>query len=98
MSVHEYIKDIKCLVSFTRNSEALTLLQHLASLVKPIMSKRGWKVKRLKEFFPKNPSLLGLNINRGSEIRIRLRPASDKTVFLDCNDLIGTLLHEYASC
>ncbi|KAJ1336768.1 hypothetical protein BSLG_006871 [Batrachochytrium salamandrivorans] len=38
--------------------------------------------------------LLGLNVNRGQVIRIRLRSAADDNRFLEFNDLIGTMLHE----
>jgi DNA-dependent metalloprotease WSS1 len=38
---------------------ALHLLQRIASLVKPIMRKHGWKLPVLSEFFPQDPSLLG---------------------------------------
>jgi DNA-dependent metalloprotease WSS1 len=38
---------------------ALTMLQRIASLVKPIMKKHGWVLPCLAELFPENPSLLG---------------------------------------
>ncbi|KAK9721185.1 hypothetical protein K7432_003618 [Basidiobolus ranarum] len=58
------------------------------------MKKRGWKVGILREFFPKNPNLLGLNKNYGQEICIRLRPSSNDSQFLPYESLLGTLLHE----
>ncbi|KAJ2583917.1 hypothetical protein GGH95_000719 [Coemansia sp. RSA 1836] len=51
----------------------------------------------LREFFPGNANLLGLNVNHGQEIRIRLRPAAahnGDTQFLVYEDLLGTMLHE----
>jgi hypothetical protein len=36
----------------------------------------------------------GLNVNRGQEIRIRLRPADREGDFLPMEDLVGTMLHE----
>lgn len=39
--------------------KALHMLQRVASLVKPIMRKRGWVLPVLAEFFPDNPNLLG---------------------------------------
>lgn len=39
--------------------KALHMLQCIASLVKPIMRKRGWVLPVLSEFFPDNPNLLG---------------------------------------
>ncbi|KAJ2697164.1 hypothetical protein H4218_004140 [Coemansia sp. IMI 209128] len=77
-----------------QSAEALQLLHRLAAQVRPIMASRQWKVQVLREFFPTNPSLLGLNVNRGQEIRIRLRPSHDPTQFLPYYDLLGTMLHE----
>lgn len=42
-----------------RENEATALLQRIASLVKPIMRKHGWKLPVLAEFFPENESLVG---------------------------------------
>ncbi|KAJ2748858.1 hypothetical protein GGI19_005934 [Coemansia pectinata] len=58
------------------------------------MSTRKWRVQVLREFFPTDANLLGLNVNRGQEIRIRLRPSHDPTQFLHYYDLLGTMLHE----
>ncbi|KAI7858025.1 WLM domain-containing protein [Circinella umbellata] len=78
----------------SRSEEALELLKRIALQVKPIMRKRGWKVVHLCEFFPTNPNLLGVNVNRGFKINIRLRPQYDDSTFLEYNDLLGTMLHE----
>ncbi|EIN14418.1 WLM-domain-containing protein [Punctularia strigosozonata HHB-11173 SS5] len=77
-----------------RADRALEQLKRLASLVKPIMRKHGWKLPVLSEFFPDNPSLLGLNVNAGQKILVRLRPASAPDTFYDEDDLVHTLLHE----
>ncbi|CAH1756640.1 4016_t:CDS:2 [Entrophospora sp. SA101] len=58
------------------------------------MKKRNWRVTILQEFYPNDQRLLGLNIDRGKKICIRLRPHYDQTRFFDFNDLIGTMLHE----
>lgn len=42
-----------------REAEALNSLQKIASLVKPIMRARGWKVETLAEFYPPQHNLLG---------------------------------------
>ncbi|KAG0192116.1 hypothetical protein DFQ28_010115 [Apophysomyces sp. BC1034] len=82
------------------SDEALKLLKRVASQsfaipqILPIVRKRGWKVRELCEFFPENPNLLGLNVNRGLKIKLRLRPSYDDTLFLEYNDLLGTMLHE----
>ncbi|KAI9486106.1 MAG: WLM domain-containing protein [Benjaminiella poitrasii] len=90
----ELIKDYKILKSKPRSEEALQLLKQLASQVKPILSKHHWKITNLCEFFPKNPNLLGTNVNKGWKINIRLRPHYNESQFLEYEDLLGTLLHE----
>ncbi|GMK53636.1 hypothetical protein CspeluHIS016_0102220 [Cutaneotrichosporon spelunceum] len=75
-------------------SEAMPMLEKIASLVKPIMKKRGWKVGVLGEFFPANPALLGININHGQRINLRLRPPNNSAVFYDLEQLVLVMLHE----
>nr|CAD1825563.1 unnamed protein product [Ananas comosus var. bracteatus] len=53
--------------------EAGALLQRVAKQVEPIMRRRKWRVKLLSEFCPANPSLLGLNVGGGAEVKLRLR-------------------------
>lgn len=43
-----------------RANDALHTLKKVASLVKPIMRARGWKVGQLAEFYPTDPNLLGM--------------------------------------
>ncbi|KAI0035178.1 WLM domain-containing protein [Vararia minispora EC-137] len=87
-----FVQSFEHLRGFPREDEALTLLKKLASLVKPIMRKHGWRLPTLAEFFPEAPNLL--DINMGQKILIRLRPAFDKGAFLQEHELLGTLLHE----
>lgn len=54
-----YVKSFTHLKDRHRADDALKLLQRIASLVKPIMRKRGWVLPVLAEFFPDNPNLLG---------------------------------------
>lgn len=58
------------------------------------MKQRQWQVSLLSEFFPRDARLLGLNINRGQEIKIRLRYSYDENSFLPYAELLGTMLHE----
>lgn len=44
-----------------RQDDALRTLKKIASLVKPIMRARGWKVSELSEFYPDQHNLLGNN-------------------------------------
>ncbi|KAH8431860.1 metalloendopeptidase WSS1 [Aspergillus melleus] len=77
-----------------RESEALLALRKVASLVKPIMRRRGWKVGTLSEMYPRDRNLLGLNINGGQKICLRLRYASDQRQFLPIEHVVDTMLHE----
>jgi hypothetical protein len=45
--------------NFPRASDALHTLKKVASLVKPIMRARNWKVRELAEFYPEQGNLLG---------------------------------------
>ena len=54
-----YVKSFTHLKDRHRADDALKFLQRIASLVKPIMRKRGWVLPILAEFFPDNPNLLG---------------------------------------
>ncbi|CDZ96996.1 wlm-domain-containing protein [Phaffia rhodozyma] len=91
-----HIKSFIHLTKLKYSEKALPLLEKIASLVKPIMNKYGWVLPVLAEFLPDNPSLLGLNVNGGQKILIRLRPQHAQDTFLDLDDLIGTMLHELA--
>ncbi|KAK3054293.1 hypothetical protein LTR09_004561 [Extremus antarcticus] len=77
-----------------RGDAALTMLRKVASLVKPIMRKRGWKVQILAEFLPTEANLLGLNINKGFKICIRLRYHNNPDLFLPIEQVVDTMLHE----
>ncbi|KAK5171941.1 uncharacterized protein LTR77_003578 [Saxophila tyrrhenica] len=77
-----------------RGDAALTMLRKVASLVKPIMRKRGWKVQILAEFLPPEANLLGLNVNRGFKICIRLRYHNNPDLFLPLEQVVDTMLHE----
>ena len=75
-------------------SDALLRLRKIASLVKPIMRKRGWNVQILTEFLPQDQRLLGLNVNHGYKICIRLRYSHAPATFLPIEQCIDTMLHE----
>uniref|UniRef100_A0A0K3CEG6 FGENESH: predicted gene_5.363 protein n=1 Tax=Rhodotorula toruloides TaxID=5286 RepID=A0A0K3CEG6_RHOTO len=86
------------LKSQPKSDEALALLKKIHAMVKPIMKKHGWFLPTLAEFYPSQENLLGINVNRGWKICLRLRPAHDPHSFLPLEDaqhcLIGTMLHE----
>jgi hypothetical protein len=89
--IHSYTH----LSHFPREQEALHLLKRLASLVKPLMRARNWTVGTLAEMYPEDdPGLLGLNINKGEQILVRLRESSDRYQFRPFERLVNTMLHE----
>lgn len=77
-----------------RADEALRALRKVASLVKPIMRQRNWRVGTLCEFYPPESNLLGLNINRNEKICLRLRYPGDERQFLPIEQVTDTMLHE----
>ncbi|KAJ5464178.1 hypothetical protein N7475_007313 [Penicillium sp. IBT 31633x] len=77
-----------------REAEALLILRKVASLVKPIMRQRAWRVGALCEFYPQQRNLLGLNVNSGQKICLRLRYPSDQRQFLPIEEVLDTMLHE----
>jgi DNA-dependent metalloprotease WSS1 len=74
--------------------EAQGILDKVHRLVRPLMRKYKWSVGKLVEFFPRDSHLLGLNVNQGEKICLRLRPPQDATAFLPYNEIVGTMLHE----
>jgi hypothetical protein len=77
------------------NDTALSLLKRLKKDTDPIVKKRNWVIRHIKEFYPKDNRLLGMNERCGSitTIFIRLRhPESDS--FMEYDSLLETMLHE----
>ncbi|KAI7735821.1 hypothetical protein M8C21_017105 [Ambrosia artemisiifolia] len=58
------------------------------------MRNRHWKVNLLSEFCPSNPALLGLNVNGGEEIKLRLRQPNNESDFFPYHQILDTMLHE----
>jgi len=94
MSTDVWVLSYEHLKGHPRSNEALTFLQRVASRVKPIMRKHGWRLPVLAEFFPDDPNLLGLNVNMGEKILVRLRHGRAHDQFLPEEDVIHTMLHE----
>lgn len=82
------------LSNLPRGDEALLTLRKIGSMVKPIMRQRSWHVGTLAEFYPNEQNLLGLNINRGQKINVRLRYPGDSNQFLPFEQVLDTMLHE----
>lgn len=77
-----------------KETDALKTLRKVASLVKPIMRQRGWRVGTLTEFWPTEKNLLGLNWNSGQKICLRLRSPFDERQFIPMEQVVDTMLHE----
>jgi len=88
------ISEYSHLKSLPREKDALHSLKKIASLVKPIMRARNWKVGTLAEFYPNQQNLLGINENRGQRICLRLRYPGDQNQFLPLEQVVDTMLHE----
>lgn len=86
------IHSVRCFRSLTR-ARADASRTIFCQLVKPVMKAHGWHLPVLQEFFPKNPSLLGMNMNAGSKIFIRLRHPFSPNSFLDLDSLLHTSTH-----
>uniref|UniRef100_A0A1J3JFD9 DNA-dependent metalloprotease WSS1 n=1 Tax=Noccaea caerulescens TaxID=107243 RepID=A0A1J3JFD9_NOCCA len=86
--------EIKALKKKAREDEARKILERVAKQVEPIMKTRKWRVKLLSEFWPTNPRLLGLNVNRGVQVKLRLRRANQEGDFLSYHEVLDTMLHE----
>jgi len=88
---------VKCILelkNMPKCDEAKLSLEKLTKVTHQIMTKRKWKISTLKEFYPSNKSLLGLNVNRGATVMIRLRDSNDKNIFLPWESILGTMIHE----
>ena len=58
----------------TRSDDALLILRKVASMVKPIMRARAWKVSELAEFYPDDQRLLGECTTHVSMVDIKPSP------------------------
>lgn len=81
-------------LKMARENEAREILNNVVKQVQPIMHRRKWKVPVLSEFCPSNPSLMGLNIGGGAEIKLRLRRPEREWDFFPYEQILDTMLHE----
>ncbi|KAF8316622.1 WLM-domain-containing protein [Clavulina sp. PMI_390] len=93
-STDSYVNSFQNLPGRPHADKAIPLLQKIASLVKPIMRSHGWRLPLLSEFFPDNPALVGLNVNGGQQILLRLRPHWAPNTFYSEEEIVGVMLHE----
>jgi len=66
------ISSYEHLPTMPRAADALHTIRKIASLVKPIMRKHGWRVRILSEFYPDDQRLLGMSHSRYLEQMTRL--------------------------
>ncbi|KAG5363046.1 DNA-dependent metalloprotease WSS1 [Yarrowia sp. B02] len=90
----EFISNITVLKKRPGSEHALEIITRAARFVQPIMKNHGFKVGTLCEMFPKHANLLGLNVNHGQKVCLRLRQHYDDKMFLPFESIMGTLLHE----
>lgn len=93
MTEYKIVKTVE-LAGMPNPALAKDLLERLRLTTAKVVENRKWRVPVLKEFYPKNRSLLGLNVNRGKSIMIRLREGHDQMTFLPWESVLGTLVHE----
>lgn len=80
----------------TTEQKAKLLLNNLSIIATQICQLRKWTVGIIEEIYPKEEGLLGMNINKGMTIQIRLRTSSNPNEFIEWFHLVGTLAHELA--
>ncbi|KAM3567857.1 hypothetical protein VYU27_010004, partial [Nannochloropsis oceanica] len=88
------VEAIEVLKGKPREAEAKDIITRVAKQVEPLLIKYHWRVGLLAEFFPSNRGLLGMNMNKGHKILLRLRPACAPSTFINIESILGTMLHE----
>ncbi|KAI0313787.1 WLM domain-containing protein [Amylostereum chailletii] len=82
MSTDVWVLSFEHLRGRPREDEALVMLQKIASLVKPIMRKHGWRLPALAEFFPESPNLI---VARLECVRCLVGDRSGSNLAIDIN-------------
>jgi DNA-dependent metalloprotease WSS1 len=83
---------MKVLTKMPRSDQAMDTMKRIADQVKPLCVKYKWTVRSFEEFFPDNNGLLGMNVNWGQKIFVRLRSGHDD--FMLYERVLATMLHE----
>lgn len=76
--------------------QAEAIMRKVALLVRPIMDENKWTVNHLTEMYTseKDDGCYGFNLGRGETIFVRLREIDDKSIFLEFEEILNTVLHE----
>ncbi|CCC68803.1 hypothetical protein NCAS_0B07190 [Naumovozyma castellii] len=94
MHENPHITKVAVLQRKPNNEYALQILQDITKQVSYLMKEEKFKVQTLVEFYPKDKRLLGMNVNAGQKIMLRLRTPGDEFQFLNREAILGTMLHE----
>lgn len=89
-----HVSKVAVLQKKPNREDALELLKGIAHSISYLMRENGFKVGSLVEFYPRDKRLLGMNVNRGMKIMLRLRNPNDEFQFLPRESIMGTALHE----
>ncbi|KAI5950191.1 hypothetical protein CANMA_005381 [Candida margitis] len=85
---------IGSLMRYPDRDYANSILHDAVKQLAPLIHEYNFKIGLLCEMFPKSENLLGLNVNKGQKIMLRLRYHHNERSFLPMSDIIGTFLHE----
>ncbi|QHS73771.1 metalloendopeptidase WSS1 [Saccharomyces paradoxus] len=89
-----HIRKVAVLQCKPNKEDALNLIKEIANKVSYLMKENNFKVVSLVEFYPRDQRLLGMNVNHGFKIMLRLRCPKDEFQFLPMESIMGTMLHE----
>ncbi|CAI4063928.1 hypothetical protein SKDZ_08G1800 [Saccharomyces kudriavzevii ZP591] len=89
-----HIQKVAVLQRKPHQEDALLLIKKVAHKVSYLMKENHFKVVSLVEFYPRDQRLLGMNVNHGFKIMLRLRCPTDEFQFLPIESIMGTMLHE----
>ncbi|WFC96468.1 hypothetical protein MBRA1_003125 [Malassezia brasiliensis] len=90
-AIHTYVA-----LQHAHSERALALLRDVGAAVQGLMRRHHWHLPVLAEMYPRSAHLLGLNVNRGAKICLRLRDAARPDAFLERAEIVRTMLHELA--
>lgn len=82
------------LKTFPQHEAARALLDRALVPINELLKQHRWRVLKVSEFFPKNDNLLGLNVNHGQHVKVRMRPHFNRNEFFAYEEIVCTLVHE----
>ncbi|KAK0384149.1 hypothetical protein NLU13_8238 [Sarocladium strictum] len=90
------IYEVRALQQLAYAEAAEDYLRDIAEAVTPIMSRRGWELELLEEFYPEDDKTLGSLREDGRVICLRLRAVHDHKAFNPFGLMVDAMLHELA--